>query len=357
MFTGRPLERIYWLLVLAGAMGFVIYKICGFYQSYMQNDFRTEIRIVDAENLTFHGVRFCSKNIWNQIGSYCYKNVTNLGRSCDGNYLKMEYLYYPMSFQKDLFFPLKCLTINTSDAVWDANFLKLYPLVFSIHGFNVYDPYFEVGIGNFDFSTTRNLKAGTYNIQILNVQKIKRLKAPYKSKCSNGENGLNVFPSPYTKKKCALTIIFNKMVNDCGDVPDNWRKYLQSHHKTRRCHLPERQCAVHDRIMKDCIYKILDGIYNFEKEMNSSLCPLPCEETWIENSLITVKERPDKVRIALNLVFPSKRVSEITEVPVYTSDDFFSDVGSWLGLLVGMSFLSLVEIITFIFTASIERCM
>ena len=56
-----------------------------------------------------------------------------------------------------------------------------------------------------------------------------------------------------------------------------------------------------------------------------------------------------------DIKFQSMRITEITEVPVYTSDDFFSDVGSWLGLLVGMSFLSIVEIVAFIFAVIKER--
>ena len=56
-----------------------------------------------------------------------------------------------------------------------------------------------------------------------------------------------------------------------------------------------------------------------------------------------------------NVKLQAMRITEITEVPVYTSDDFFSDVGSWLGLLVGMAFLSLVEIVAFIFSVIKER--
>ena len=50
------------------------------------------------------------------------------------------------------------------------------------------------------------------------------------------------------------------------------------------------------------------------------------------------------------------RMTEVYEIATYTSDDLFSDIGSWLGLLVGMSLLSLVEIVAFIFTAIRERC-
>ena len=51
----------------------------------------------------------------------------------------------------------------------------------------------------------------------------------------------------------------------------------------------------------------------------------------------------------------SDRITEVHELPTYTSDNLFSDVGSWLGLLVGMSFLSIVEVVTFVYTAIRER--
>ena len=63
-----------------------------------------------------------------------------------------------------------------------------------------------------------------------------------------------------------------------------------------------------------------------------------------------------KSELSITIKFRTDRITEVSEVPTSTSDNFFSDVGSWLGLLVGMSFLSVVEVVTFVFTAVKEGC-
>ena len=68
------------------------------------------------------------------------------------------------------------------------------------------------------------------------------------------------------------------------------------------------------------------------------------------------KKTWEKSTLSINFKFKTDRITEVSEVPTYTSDNFFSDVGSWLGLLVGMSFLSVVEVVTFVFTAVKEGC-
>ena len=98
-----------------------------------------------------------------------------------------------------------------------------------------------------------------------------------------------------------------------------------------------------------------------DRGVGLSLCPLPCREISLESKIIT-KHRYDEedlvygLRSVFRVEYKSKRVTTVTEIPVYTSDNFFSDVGSWLGLLVGMSLLSVVEIATFLLTTILERC-
>ena len=48
VFTGKLWERLYWFLILAGALGFVIFKVYGFHLNYGKNEFRTEIRMIDT---------------------------------------------------------------------------------------------------------------------------------------------------------------------------------------------------------------------------------------------------------------------------------------------------------------------
>ena len=100
------------------------------------------------------------------------------------------------------------------------------------------------------------------------------------------------------------------------------------------------------------------------------MCPMPCRETLFEINIEPTKiydqdfiyeqaRDPGYPRFSILpefiVQFENKRITEITEVPVYTMDDFFADVGGWLGLLAGVSFLSLIEIVAFIFGSLMER--
>ena len=61
VFTGKLWERLYWFLILTGALAFVLYKVYGFHETYVANEFRTEIRMVDAKNLIYPELEFCRK--------------------------------------------------------------------------------------------------------------------------------------------------------------------------------------------------------------------------------------------------------------------------------------------------------
>ena len=90
-------------------------------------------------------------------------------------------------------------------------------------------------------------------------------------------------------------------------------------------------------------------------------CPLPCSERIVKSKVETTRLY-DIVRVhkygtgsSFQFKFLSKRQTEVHEVPTYTSDNFFSDVGSWLGLLVGMSCLSIVEVVAFVYSLIKEK--
>ena len=103
VFTGKLWERLYWFLILTGALGFVTYKVYGFHQQHTMNDFRTEIRMIDSESLTFPDIRFCSTNVRYTKGVSCYKNKSERGGPCITDYITMDNMVSYENFKKDLF--------------------------------------------------------------------------------------------------------------------------------------------------------------------------------------------------------------------------------------------------------------
>ena len=91
-------------------------------------------------------------------------------------------------------------------------------------------------------------------------------------------------------------------------------------------------------------------------------CPLSCREVIYktEGKQRSIQREEDISRwgseVYITFNFKTDRSTDVQEVPTYTTDDFFSDIGSWLGLLVGMLFLSLIEIVTFVYTVAREQC-
>ena len=180
------------------------------------------------------------------------------------------------------------------------------------------------------------------------MQIVKRLAGPYKSNCTHNEELFNVFPPPSTRLKCKYTLIFKHMLANCGEVPDDWNSFVKAQHE-KGWNYQNRSRS------EEAVAECIKSHYQMHDDVDYSVCPLPCSETSFEGNIVRLdgESNPTEVRLYVN--YQSRRVTEITEVPVYTSDNFFSDLGSWLGLLVGMSFLSIVELITFISTIVVEK--
>ena len=265
---------------------------------------------------------------------------------------------YKVNYSKDLISPVPCITIDLHQIFVGQNKRISRALYLTTKANIVKQTGYTVGVDNFERESLHTIKRGHYIIQITNVNNISRLRAPFKSNCTEEESDLNIFPAPYTRRKCRNTLMFIKMLEECGDVPDHWRGFVKPQHK-KGWKFKYRNVAVNrsDAYIRFCI----SNIYIHYGDPDLSSCPLPCKEIEFESKIITkrvlaTKESSRKPSI-FHVQFQSRRVTDITEVPVYTSDDFFSDVGSWLGLLVGMSCLSIVEVVTFVFIAVLEKCM
>ena len=91
-------------------------------------------------------------------------------------------------------------------------------------------------------------------------------------------------------------------------------------------------------------------------------CPLECREI-ITEATVNYRSHVEDIDLInefgafayIELDQPTDRITEVFEIPTYTSDNLLADIGSWLGLLAGMSLLSLVEIAAFICTLLKEK--
>ena len=360
---GKLWERVYWFLILLAVLGFVGFKIHGFHARYKSNEFRTEIRMVDVDRYIYPELQLCSRSLLKKADPlYCYKNKSFWG----SQYCHQHISVSGKEFTKDYSNAVACARVNSSD-IMNAKLgtgiiqvrdrgTRIQRSTKSLQDYGIRVNL--VGSLHTDRPSYNFLKFGEYRFQILSVTIINRLGFPFKSNCTNGEGDINVFPEPYTRKKCIDTRMFKKFLKKCHDVPDHWKEYVRPHHEIGWDDSYGNMTNIN---IYRCFYKVLSSSGLDRYIADHKDCPLPCKELIFENEMETRQEysmndiKSRGARSSFSIRFNSKRVTEITEVAVYTLDDFFSDLGSWLGLLVGMSLLSIVELITFIFTALVEK--
>ena len=389
VFTGRPLERLFWLFALISILGFVSYKVYDLHQLYRSNTFRTEIREFEADNFTFPEIIFCSRQLIEKFSDPCYKG-SHLGKEdilCPGNTTIFEAKIEGDESSDDhdpkdendwgkkveltaaYFAPHHCAGITVSsmfDGKRKQNTVSKY-LYLDMKGLPEYIEDLEKSrlfVSTDGYASSKEIRIGRHIFHILHVKIINRLRAPFKSNCSNGEGDVNVFPGPYTRQKCKSTLLFKELLKYCGAVPDYWRHYVKPHFQ--KGWVFEDKNRTSENILW-CFQKHKHMV----DEDDFKKCPLPCKETVFEVNIETeknyemkdIKEYEDNPGTPRSEILPrfqvrfgnNKHITEITELAVYTLDDFFSNVGGWLGLLAGVSFLSLVEVVAFIFTTIKEK--
>ena len=391
MFTGRPLERLFWFFVLVAVLGFVGFKVYGSHQQYSSNQFRTEIREVDADNFTFPEIVFCSWQLMDKFSLPCYKGIRldiDFG-SCPNNTIKFEAKIEDdddhgppeegeirdrndwgkkVETTEAYFRPDTCVGINVSSMFTGkrkSNKVSKH-LYLDIKGLPEYITDLKKSrffVTTDEYTTNREISIGRHIFHVSHVKIINRLRAPFKSNCSNGEGDVNVFPEPYTRQKCKRTLKFKELLKYCSAVPDYWQQFVKPHHQKG---WDFEGC---NRTSENILWCFLRHMPKNDIDVPKK-CPMPCRETVFEidieteklydqNRIDDHKRDPSDPRLSIlprfDVEFEDQRITEITEVPVYTMDDFFSDVGGWLGLLAGVSFLSLVEIVAFIFGSLTEK--
>ena len=129
-----------------------------------------------------------------------------------------------------------------------------------------------------------------------------------------------------------------------GDVPYYWKKYTAQEARPflNNTYKDKQECfkSVRNYMMK-----------NFDKDCS---CPLACKETQFKAHYETMEKDKDSEFWFFNVYNEDTKVTNIVEVPDYTIEDLLGAVGGILGLTIGASSLSIIELIVY-FAMSIVR--
>ena len=131
-------------------------------------------------------------------------------------------------------------------------------------------------------------------------------------------------------KKCENTCIFQRMLSKCGNVIQQWQKYI-----------PKAKPLNTTHGVKLCLQNIIVD----ELDSLSCNCPVGCQEMHMETE---TSMEPCSEGSSVKFSYQSNTYTEIVEVPAYPASKFITDIGGWLSLFSGMSALSLLEVVIFI---------
>ena len=180
---------------------------------------------------------------------------------------------------------------------------------------------------------------GFYNIQ-LQKEVTKRQPPPYISNCSeNGAGTENLLKQRYTRRNCYDSCRVRRLYSKCGAVLDHMENFNTSDMSSNVGEKSESE-------LREC----LDEHWHLDQHVDlppkGCDCPYPCND-------IIYKQQVQKVIDSKNnwhffVRYSERSITHITQTPLYTIPNALSNLGGFMGLLAGLSVLSLAEIIFFL---------
>ena len=337
MCTGTLPEKITWTISIIVFLSLATYMIYGYIRRYLDFEYRTEIRYEEKQEISLPTIVFCSGEILTQ--AYCYKDkLQGNGRPCHLNNTVHSSLTYRVNrtWLTGQYIGNNCHVINVNES------MKLVGKQLSLHvrfdsdlkrdSLNIfplsYDDYqsrlIKVLYTRTNVITLSN--KGKYNVYF-SQRHISRLPNPYSPNCSEKYVTPNTFSTRYSQAACYQQCVMDSMLKECGDLTNFYKMHLYDYS------LPLTNRSDKDR--RQCFRK-----FSLPK-MEYCHCPLQCAE--IEYNTNTVKVGDVKLW-NLYIYNADVKLTHIQQVPDYTLEDLLGAVGGILGLAIGTSCLSVLEL-------------
>ncbi|XP_066928003.1 acid-sensing ion channel 5-like [Clytia hemisphaerica] len=164
-----------------------------------------------------------------------------------------------------------------------------------------------------------------------------RKPEPY-SGCQDraGSDDLDIFPGAYSRHTCIETYKQMNIFKKCGGVFDHIRKYLPESSISR---YEDKNKTLNE--IKSCIGKEIEA-----KGPPKELCPFPCKELELRLSPHSYKSSESKKNV-YDVELQLESVDSYTlmeEQPIYSLEQMSAEIGGFLGLVMGASLLSFIEL-------------
>ncbi|XP_038044102.1 acid-sensing ion channel 1A-like [Patiria miniata] len=194
-----------------------------------------------------------------------------------------------------------------------------------------------------------------YEISIaVRKQMVKSLKAPFKSNCTTSSH-LREFPYKYSVPACHFECMVRFVVDHCGCRDYRWP-------------VKAPICSVEKQVT--CVYQYED---EFVWDSDKCSCQMSCEtltyESTMSQSFWPAKQIDRDLRekygfsrdfirenyMEVYVFMEEIMYMEIQQQEAYTLEHFEGDIGGYMGLLCGMSLITLVEWLDFIVITLYKR--
>ena len=384
IFTEYRLESCFWLWVVLIGVSLSVFGTSTLISKYYRYEIYTSVSSRITNNNFFPSVTFCDYDLMlNDYYAYCGvgkdESIVHPDIPCASIVMKSpevkNNLNSTSEWSNGIFHVKSCTTWGNKNCEMDAYFKSLSKhnntcFTWNYNG-DLYDAY-----GHAEIIFQLNLTSGkkfskmiavvhdpeitelqmmfptflepskTYQLKVRKTE-INRLKYPFPSNCTDGKPH-DIFPGKYTRVSCMDSINYINMLKHCGDTLDYVKRYL-----------PENLFRMYRRNVTSS--DAWDCMSNFSHRTISSTddCPVPCKEIELytlstfhniqkeNNSLYTVEIQHHR--------FDSYKV--IQEKQLYTWDQIAGEVGGFLGLIIGVSFVSVVELFAYFSLFVIEKCI
>ena len=321
-------------------LGYTGYKCKSIYDEYSRKDVISDFRIVEKNEIKLPSITFCDKRkYW--CGIVKYKNQSDNPSYCDPS--KLGALSYKCRVNGN--WSTNCINIQRTEGVSGCiTFNPNQTIVQKVNGKNL-DSSIQITIKGSKMTVFLHRKddnptsffdmellddKGYYDLSIDQTD-ITRLQYPYVSNCTSSST-ISTFN--YTVDECKTSCFLKEVHEKCGGLPDQSKMYIQ---------MNSTDTNKTDAQIRECIYEKLK-----QRTFTKCTCQLPCRESIYEAKLDRKIEQKIRKAWMFAIYFKRKQIKSVEERPAYDGKYLLADVGGLVGLLVGMSVLSLVELVVYI---------
>ena len=177
---------------------------------------------------------------------------------------------------------------------------------------------------------------------------VKRLPAPFPGNCSIDKNG-DIFPGIYSRHTCIESHNIIEMYKVCGDTFDYTRNHIPQDIKRKY----EQNVTINELTI--CSSNFASRVLN-----SSYSCQFPCEN--LELNIVSYDHESinedDELDGKYTLSIEFQRVGAykvMEEKELYTWNQMACEIGGFIALVMGMSLISVVEILAYICLSIIGR--